>query len=158
AYKPLVPRGEKEEVALSGAVTDVAVGGGGRYLVFHLGEQKKLAVFDVTQGKVVRELPVADAVIHFAARGDQLGVGYPHPKLIQIWSLVTFEKERSAPLPVSLTRDDIHQVCMGSASPGPLFVYLPREKRTLSLDLDSLTTTEVRWTHWSPTNAYGPLH
>ncbi len=47
---------------------------------------------------------------------------------------------------------------MGSASSGPLFVYLPREKRTLALDLTRLTATEVRWNHWSPSNAYGPLH
>ncbi len=83
---------------------------------------------------------------------------YPNAKLIQLWNLTTFEKERTAPLPASLTGDDIHQVCMGSASSGPLFVYLPREKRTLALDLTRLTTTEVRWNHWSPSNAYGPLH
>jgi hypothetical protein len=157
-YKPLTPKAEKQEVALSGPVADAAVGGGGRYLVLLLAANKKLAVFDVTQGKVVRELPVSDDVVHFAAGADKLVVLYPNPRLVQIWSLKTFERERSGPLPASLTRDDIHQVCMGSASPGPLFVYLPREKRTLALDLDDLTTTEVRWTHWSPTNAYGPLH
>jgi hypothetical protein len=47
---------------------------------------------------------------------------------------------------------------MGSASTGPLFVYLPREKRTQALDLKSLKTTEVSWTHWASNSAYGPLN
>ena len=47
---------------------------------------------------------------------------------------------------------------MGSASPGPLFAHLKGQKRTLALDLNSLQTTEVHWTHWSPSNAYGPLN
>jgi hypothetical protein len=46
---------------------------------------------------------------------------------------------------------------MGSASAGPLFAYLPREKRTLALNLDTLETTEVRWTNWGPNTACGPL-
>jgi len=152
------PPAAKQEVALSGPVADVAVGGGGRYLILYLADRRKLAVFDVRQGKLAKELPVADDVLHYAAGANRLVVVYPNSKLVQIWDLTTFAKERSAPLPEALKNDDIHQVCMGSASAGPLFVYLPREKRTLALALTDLQTTEVRWTHWSPTNAYGPLH
>ncbi len=157
-YRPFVPKAAKEEVALPGSVADVAVGGGGRYLILPLAGQKKLAVFDVQQGKIAKYLPVAEEVMHFAAGATRLVVVYPNAKILQIWNLTTFEKERSAALPGSLTGDEIHQVCMGSASPGPLFVYLPHEKRTLALDLTSLETTEVRWNHWGPGNAYGPLH
>ena len=32
----------------AGATTSVTVAGGGRYLVFHLAKQRKLAIFDVT--------------------------------------------------------------------------------------------------------------
>jgi hypothetical protein len=46
---------------------------------------------------------------------------------------------------------------MGSASAGPLFVYLPNQKRTLALNLESMETTEVTWSHWGPRMAYGPL-
>jgi S1-C subfamily serine protease len=158
AFQPQLPKLAREEVPLPGTVSDVAVGGGGRYLILYLAGQKKLAVFDVKLGRVAKYLPAAEEIIHFAAGANRLAVVYPNAKLIQLWNLESFAKERTAPLPASLTGDDIHQICMGSASAGPLFVYLPREKRTLALELTGLTTTEVRWTHWSPSNAYGPLH
>jgi hypothetical protein len=144
-------------VKLSGPAADVAVGGGGRYLILRLAG-KKLAVFDVQQGKVAKELPLSEEVVHFAAGAHRLVIVYPNAKLIQLWSLANFEREKSALLPGTLTSDSIHQVCMGSASAGPLFVYLPKEKRTLALNLDTLATTEVRWSNWAPNNAYGPLH
>jgi S1-C subfamily serine protease len=152
---PPLPEGEVR-VALAGPVADVAVGGGGRYLVLRLAGKKKLAIFDVQQAKVVKELPLAEDVVHFAAGINRLVVLFPNAKLIQLWNLETFERERSALLPGTLTSDTIDQVCMGSASAGPLFVHLPKEKRTLALDLRSLETTEVRWLNWAPNNAYGP--
>jgi S1-C subfamily serine protease len=155
--KVYVPREGPEEVKLPGHVIDVVAGGGGRFLIFRLADQKKLAVFDVWLAKVVKEIPLADDTPHFAAGTNRLVIVYRGAKLVQIWNLTTFEKDKSALLPDSLTSDDIHQVCMGSASNGPLFVYLPKEKRTLTMDLGTLKTTEVVWNHWSPSNAYGPL-
>jgi hypothetical protein len=149
---------EGTTVQLPDSVKQVVVGGGGRYLVLHLPGQRKLAVFDVKPGAVVRYLPLAEEMIHFAAGATQLAVVYPIAKQLQVWGLATGEKQRTVPLPGTLTGDEIHQVCMGSASPGPLFVYLPHEKRTLTLDLKRMTTTEVHWKHWAPNNAYGPLH
>jgi S1-C subfamily serine protease len=76
-YQPHVPKGDKEEVRLTGTVSDVAVGGGGRYLILRLAGKKKLAVFDVQQGKVAKELPLLDEVVHFAAGAQQFVVVYP---------------------------------------------------------------------------------
>ncbi|MGO8752474.1 MAG: protein kinase domain-containing protein [Thermoguttaceae bacterium] len=56
------------------------------------------------------------------------------------------------------TADSIHQIAMGWASAGPLFVYLPGQKRTWALDLNSMKTMEVHWSHWGSRNAYGPLN
>jgi S1-C subfamily serine protease len=145
-----------KKVPLPDSVKQVAVGGGGRYLILHLASQRKLAVFDVQQGAVARYLPLAEELIHFAAGATQLAVVYPHAKQLQIWELATGEKLRTVLLPGTVTGDEIHQVCMGSATPGPLFVHLPREKRTLALDLKRSTTTEVRWNHWGPNNGAGP--
>jgi hypothetical protein len=152
-----LPEGETAQVPLAGAVADVTVGGGGRYLVLRLAGKRKLAVFDVQEGKVAKEIPLAEENVLMAAGADRLAILFPGAKLIQLWNLAPLERQRSALLPGTLTSDAIHQVCMGSASAGPLFAYLPREKRTLAVDLDSLQTTEVRWTHWAPSNAYGPL-
>jgi hypothetical protein len=145
-------------VKLSGTVSDVAVGGGGRYLILRLSGKRKLAVFDVQKGEVAKELPLLEEVVHFAAGAKQLLVVYPNTRLIHYWSLEKLERERSAKLPDVLSRDNIHQICMGSASLGPLFVYLPREKRTVAMDPKSLETVDVNWQHWAPNNAYGPLN
>jgi predicted Zn finger-like uncharacterized protein len=152
-----VPDKDKEIVPLIGSVNDVTVAGAGRYLALHLSGKKKLAVFDVQAGKVVKELPLSEEPYHVAGGANRLVVIYPNAKLIQQFSLTTFEREKSQVLPGTLTSDSIHQVSMGSASAGPLFAYLPKEKRTLAVNLDTLETTEVRWSHWAPTNAYGPL-
>jgi S1-C subfamily serine protease len=155
AYTVRIP--PAEQAVLPGPVTDACVGGGGRYLIFRTAGTRAAAVFDVQQGKVAKEIPLSEDGCHIAASANRLVIVYPNAKLIQLWSLATLERERSSLLPAALTSDAIHQVCMGSASAGPLFVYLPKEKRTLAVDLDSLKTTEVKWTHWSPDNAYGPL-
>jgi hypothetical protein len=136
----------------------VAVGGGGRYLILRLAGKKKLAVFDVQQGKVAKELPLLEEVVHFVAGATHLVVIYPNNRLIHFCNLTTLERERSVALPDVFTHDSIHQICMGSASLNRLFVYLPREKRTWAMDLKSLQTIEVHWTHWASNNAYGPLN
>jgi hypothetical protein len=46
-------------VALPGKAVDVAVGGGGRFLVLHVKDKRQLVVFDLSQGKVLKELPLA---------------------------------------------------------------------------------------------------
>jgi hypothetical protein len=158
SYSVSVPQGEKEEVPLPGPVADVTVGGGGRYLVLRLSGARKLAIFDLQQGKVARYLPLPEEPVHIAAGANRLVVIYPNSRRIQLVNLATLRRERTAPLPGPLTTDSIHQVCMGSASAGPLFVYLPKEKRTLAVDLDTLETAEVNWKHWAPNNAYGPLN
>jgi serine protease Do len=158
-FTPHVPDKDKDKeiVPLVGSVSDVTVAGAGRYLALHLSGKKKLAVFDVQAGKVVKELPLSEEPYHVAGGAHRLVVIYPNAKLIQQYSLTTFEREKSQVLPGTLTSDSIHQVSMGSASAGPLFAYLPKEKRTLAVNLDTLETTEVRWSHWAPNNAYGPL-
>jgi hypothetical protein len=152
-----VPDKDKENVPLVTSVSDVTVAGAGRYLVLHLTGKKKLAIFDIQAGKVVKELPVSEEPYHVAGGANRLVVIYPNAKLIQQYNLATFERDKSQVLPGTLTSDSIHQISMGCASAGPLFAYLPKEKRTLAVNLDTLETTEVRWSHWAPTNAYGPL-
>jgi len=147
-----------QEVALSGAAEEVAVGGGGRYLVLHLPTVNKLAVFDTNEGKVIKELPVKENEIHFAANQTQLVVLYPQAKIIDAFTLATGDKQGSAPYPPVMKEDDIRQVCMGSASNGPLFVYHPKKKLTLAVNLTNMAVAQVQWKHWAPNNAYGPMH
>jgi hypothetical protein len=115
------PALEKDVVVrrLAGSVRDVAVGGGGRYLILHQPQQGRLAVFDVNQAKVVKYLPVADGNTRFTAGLDKLVVA-AGDGTVQRWSLKTFEQEQSAPTP---TKGRVLALSMGSATHGPVLVF-----------------------------------
>lgn len=157
AFKPYLPQGAKDEVDLGGEVAAVEAGGGGRYLVYHLKAAKKLALFDVQQGKVVKQLPVLEEPMFFAANARQLAVLYPVRKLLTLRDLDAPDTTKNLILPAPLSTSEIGHVCMGSASAGPLFCYLPGSKSTVALDLAKGTVRPVQWAKWGPQNAYGPL-
>ena len=73
------PKLEKSEVTLTltSAGSDVAVGGGGRYLIFHLPKERKLAIFDASQVKIVKTIVVGDDSIRFTAGQDALMLYLP---------------------------------------------------------------------------------
>ncbi|MSQ93659.1 MAG: hypothetical protein EXR98_03785 [Gemmataceae bacterium] len=154
-FKPLVPRTAKEEINLGGEVADACVGGGGRYLCYLLREKKRVAVFDVQQGIVVKEIEIDGSAL-IAAGAKQLAIVSRSQKTIALWDLARMERDRNAPLPDTISREDISYIIMGSNSLGPIYGYL-LSKRTFAIDLPRLTVRDVHWSRWSPTNAYGPL-
>jgi hypothetical protein len=97
--QPAPLRDATQVLSLPGAVEDVCPGGNGRFLILHLPQQRKLAVFDANEAKIVKYLPVAEEKICFAAGMDKLMVVLPEKNIVQRWSLTTFEREVSAPLP-----------------------------------------------------------
>lgn len=110
----------RTEKRLPDVFDDVAVGGGGRYLVFHLPKLKKLAVFDVSEARVTKYVPVAEDVKgRFAAGLGTVVVGLRGTGKLERWSLATGELEKSAPLPL---KEDITSVVMGHGSNGPVVV------------------------------------
>jgi hypothetical protein len=114
----------------------VVVGGGGRFLVLHLPREHKLAVFDVSEGKVVRYLPTAADDVLVAAGMTKLVVVRPgQPAVVERWSLTTFKRETEAP--VAMTGSPV-AAAMGSASDGPLVittVTLPELGETVFFDV-----------------------
>ena len=44
---------------LDGTLSDIAVGGGGRYLLLTLKKAEKLAIFDVNVADIVKTIPLA---------------------------------------------------------------------------------------------------
>src|SRR5262249_41383010 len=50
---------------LSSPIADVAVGGGGRYLVLYLPQEHKLAVFDVSEAKITGFVPMPGDNVKF---------------------------------------------------------------------------------------------
>ena len=101
------------------AYTDVVLGGGGRYLIFHLPKLKKLAIFDVNEARITNYIPVTEDKIAFAAGLDCVVIGLPKANRLERWSLTTFEREKSVPPPFKM---DIGTVLMGHGSNGPVVV------------------------------------
>jgi hypothetical protein len=67
------------------------VGGGGRFLILHLPNARKLALFDVNEAKIVHHFPVEDG-IKFAASADKLIVVTPS-NILMCWNLFTRVRE-----------------------------------------------------------------
>lgn len=107
------------EYDLAAAFDDVIVGGGGRYLIFHLSTLNKLAFFDVMQGKVTNYHSLESNNMRYAAGIDAFYVGYRPKNLLERWSLETFKKQGSVILPFENPLDCI---ACGAGSRGPVFV------------------------------------
>jgi S1-C subfamily serine protease len=130
------------EVKLPAAVDSACVGGGGRFIIFHLSAGKELAVFDVSAAKVVKTIPVPEKAL-FAAGMNALIVADPKGETIDRWNLTTFTKEETADLPVK-SGMTVLALAMGSASDGPLLVQaldFPLGERFL---FDITTMKEVK--------------
>jgi hypothetical protein len=111
--------GDKAEISLPSNVANVAVGGGGRFLILHLPQMRKLAIFDVNEAKIVKYIPLPEDDICFTAGMDKLIVGLPLSNSFQRWSLKSMEREVTVPNPLN---GSIADVVMGNASAGPLLV------------------------------------
>jgi hypothetical protein len=117
--RPPVLEQDKVVRTLPATVSDLAVGGAGRFLILHLPKLHKLAIFDANEAKIVQYINLASNNVKFAAGQDKLMVVLPEGGIVQRWSLKTFEREVSAVLPVN---GIVRRVLMGAASQGPLVV------------------------------------
>jgi hypothetical protein len=121
------------EVPLPGQARDVCVGGGGRYLVFHVPTARKLVVFDTGTLKVVGHVSLPTDDLLFAAGMDKLVVIYPTDKLIVRYGLIPRPAKDSPPkpegpplkteadAPLEMLQRPIFAV-MGSATAGPVIL------------------------------------
>ena len=155
--KPAPLAGEQATVNLPSAVQRSCAGGGGRYLILHLPQQRKLAVFDSNEAKIVKYLPVAEDTVYFAAGLDKLFVGLPSNNVLQRWDLKTFEKEVTVASPVP-----VKDLAMGSASCEPLVVQSGEEGGLTFLDPQTFKKSDYRTAgvgrHFGGGQGGGPLH
>jgi hypothetical protein len=120
----------------------LVVGGGGRFLVLRLPSLRKLAVFDANEARVVKYLPLDEPDAHFAAGLDSLFVALPKAGRIVRYSLATFGRDGSFPLPAE---GAVQHLLMGSGSRGPLLLAtaVDRGPGVLLLDPRTLTPLDV---------------
>jgi len=121
------------EYLLPGKLERVAMGGGGRYFIAHIPSRKSLAIFDVNQGKITKQLRLPTNQISFAAGADKLVLLIHGQRLIQRYDLETLKLELTMPVNIS---GQPSGVTMGCAANGPLLI----KADTISqfLDLHSL--------------------
>ena len=112
---------------LGGTIGDVAVGGGGRFLLVALKEARKLAVFDVNAADVVKTIPLASTNALIAAGANKLLVAFPEEQVFERRDLETLEREGGGH--VSPIDGRITALAMGSDSDGPaLALWYPRAR------------------------------
>jgi hypothetical protein len=105
---------------LPASLADVAVGGGGRYLVLHLPSLHQLAIFDVSAAEIVGHIPIKEDNARFAVGLEHVVVLSPGAGTIERWNLKALTREVSTNLPISGV---LKGVAMGSASKGPMLVH-----------------------------------
>jgi uncharacterized protein DUF1559/SLA1 Homology Domain 1 (SHD1) protein len=143
--KPPTLSEDRVAVKLPSTLESCVVGGGGRYLIFHLKQLRQLAVFDVTQAKVAKYLPLGSDDVGYAAGAEKLVVVLRDQKIVQRWDLAKLEKELTKTI---AKPDRLANVVMGSASNGPIFLgggdfY---NNGRVFLDLDTLEDSAIRAT------------
>jgi Putative Ig domain len=126
---PVSPPGNKKEdiaplapftVMLAGTISDIAVGGGGRFLALKSDDSRELAIFDVNEVKVVKKIPLASASALIAAGATTLVIAYPADQLMERWNLDTLTPQgERGPSPI---KGDLKSLAMGNDSDGPLMV------------------------------------
>lgn len=148
--QPAAPANPPREIALPGSVASVAVGGAGRFVILHVPQQRKVAVFDVKEGKVVKYLPAGGNNVRVAAGAEKLFVVSPDERVVQRWDLKTLEKEATAPLPVDWA---VRSAVMGSASAGPL--WLAGTHALVAVDPKTFKPLDLKWDDKHPLAVHG---
>ena len=129
---------------LDSALSDVAVGGGGRYLILLFREARKLAIFDVNTADIVKTIPLSSANVLVAAGATTLIIALPDEKLIQRWNLETLQRDGgSRAWPID---GPLKALGLGNDSDGPVLAFWTIEapqyglqRRGFSvIDIDSL--------------------
>lgn len=111
-------------VRLPGEAKNIAFGGNGKYLVAYVREKQVLAVVDLEQARLVKEIPVADNKVRFASGAEALVVSLGEQNVLARYSFKTFERDLVQPI-----EEPVFDLCLGSASQGPIMVLVRRKPK-----------------------------
>ncbi len=112
--------GEEKAVALPGAISDVAVGGHGRFIFLYLQGNRQIAVYDANETKIVKYIPVASDDVKIVAGASRLFVFNLKQKLISRYEFTGWERETVQPLPFPGV---FKTAALGYGSEGPMLVH-----------------------------------
>jgi hypothetical protein len=124
-----------------GRICDVAVGGGGRFLLLTLKDVRKLAVFDVNSAEFVKSIPLPSDRAIVAAGAGKFLVVFPDERLVQRWDLATLMREGgNRPSPI---KGRIMRLALGSDSDGPALAFWHEERPGLSVSIERLSFVDL---------------
>ena len=119
--QPIKPyTGDAKEIDLPDTVGDVSLAAGGRLLLLHLPKTKKVAVYDVNEAKITKFMTLSSESARIVGGLTKMIVVAPNNGVIERWSLETFEKETTRPLPFEGV---FKTMAMGYAVDGPLMIH-----------------------------------
>lgn len=124
------PVGE-ETVALGSKYKSYALGGGGRYMLFHLPDADQIKILDLVARKIVHTLERIPDDALVTAGMDVFVVALPSQKILQKWSFDGFKREKLIAMPL---QKQATAALLGSSSHGPL--VLGSIDQALLIDLD----------------------
>lgn len=126
---PTPLEGDRVTRRLPAAVTDVIPAAGGQALLLSLSTSRKIALFDVRQGRVTHYFPLDCDDYLVAASLEKLVVLDRKTKVLHRWDLASRQKELATDLP-DTNYAEVESLAMGYASMGPMMLAL-RKPRTV---------------------------
>lgn len=136
-FEPL--QSDKVEIKLPGNVDDVAVGGGGKFLILQITKMNKFAIFDTSKLKIIEYIPMLSTDVLFTAGATKLIIVYKDKHIIQRYSLETFAKETTKTVPIEGV---VKTMVMGSANDSSFLMHWA--KGTGALDSAFYTFFDIK--------------
>ncbi len=106
------------KVKMPAAIDELCFGAAGRFMVLGFERLGKVALFDVSEGKIVGYVPTEGHGLLFAAGAEKLVVYDPQTAMIQRYALDGLKPEDAQPIHL---QQKIDRLAMGASSQGPLF-------------------------------------
>jgi hypothetical protein len=130
-------------VPLPGPAGAVAVGGNGRYLVFHIQERGQLVCFDASKGDLVASESADKGGVLLAAGQTRL-VALAPGNILRVYDLPTLKRRYDASGPKLF--HGANSIAMGSATNGPLLATDPFGEVEL-MDITDSAATPIEGAH-----------
>lgn len=150
---PVGPR-PLQPLNLDGPISDVYVGGGGRYLVFHVPTLSRLVIYDVPAAKVFGNIAGVDQNVRVAVGREKLFVGRSSDSRIVRFDIRGGVQEL---IGVPKTPERLQHFAIGSDSDGPLVTgAISADNKYQARLYDTATLTPIEVPIDDPTRKDGP--
>ncbi|MCA9197201.1 MAG: hypothetical protein KDA87_06660 [Planctomycetales bacterium] len=127
------------DVSLPSEVSQMDVGGNGRYLLLYFRELRKIGVVDIRSQTITGYIPATDDQTKFAAGASKIVVVSPESKVIAQYDLATLNQEKLTRLELDA---NVAFCLLGAASNGPAIFGLENTS-VVEVALDTFQTKKV---------------